>query len=198
MEINQLMQAFNNFAQDMLNIKATEIMGKGGYTLDDIDDIKQELILDLRERLAKYDPDKADLKLFITCVLDRKAKNLVRHRESVVRDYRREECSLNEDVLGEDSDQLVERVTTISQDDQDLRRGKYRRSGEDRIQLQLDIEAVLADLPPQFRRAAELLQTMTLTEAARAMGVPRRTFREKHLPRLREIFRAKGMDLYLF
>ena len=56
---------------------------------------------------------------------------------------------------------------------------------------------MLADLSPELRQAAVLLQTMSVSQAAREMGVPRRTFREKHLVQLQETFRAKGLDLYL-
>ena len=81
MDTNRSIHDFDDFALDMVNIKATQLVGKAGFTLDDIDDIKQEMILDLLERLAKYDPSKSNYKLFVTCVIDRKGQNMIRYRE---------------------------------------------------------------------------------------------------------------------
>ena len=196
MDANRLMTELDGFALDMINIKATRLVGKAGFTLDDIEDIKQEMILSLLERLPKFDPDKSNYKLFVTCVIDRKGRDLVRHRESEMRDHRREVCSLNDEIdVGET--ELVQRSSTICQDDHDICTGKYRRPAEERAHLRLDLETVLANLSPELRRAAALLQTMSATQAARQMGVPRRTFRDKHLAQLREAFTAEGLNHYL-
>ena len=197
MDTNRNIHDFDDFALDMVNIKATQLIGKAGYTLDDIDDIKQEMILDLLERLAKYDPSKSNFKLFVTCVIDRKGRNLIRHRLTEMRDHRREACSLNDEItMGINSEQ-VQRYSLMDQDDTDIRCGKYHRSAKERYQLCMDLAAVLDKLTPELRRAVELLQSMSITQAAREMGIPRRTFREKHLAMIREIFKAYGLDLYL-
>ena len=196
MEPYQSNYELNDFALNMVNIKALQLVGKAGFTFDDVEDIKQDMILDLLERLTKYDPSKSNFKLFVTCVIDRKGRNLIRHRQMEMRDHRREVCSLNEDIdVGEN--EPVQRLSTICHDDHDIRIGKYRRSAEDRGHLHLDLDAVLADLPPELRQAAEMLQTMPVTQVARELGVPRRTFRDKHLVQLHEIFTAKGMNHYL-
>ena len=185
-----------DYALELVHHKARQIIGKAGYTRDDLDDIKQDLIVDLLERLPKFDPAKATYNTFVARVVERKICNLLRDRQAEVRDHRRNVCSLNEDIdTGEG--EPVQRVTTISQDDHDVRAGKYRRPAEERAHLQLDLEAALADLSPELRQTAVLLQTMSVSQAAREMGVPRRTFREKHLVQLREAFKAKGLNLYL-
>ena len=197
MDTNRSIHDFDDFALDMVNIKAVQLVGKAGFTLDDIEDIKQDMILDLLERLAKYDPSKSNFKLFVTCVIDRKGRNLIRHRQMEMRDYRREACSLNDEInMGINSDP-VQRYSLMDQDEPDIRIGKYRRTTEDRNHLHIDLAAVLADLPPELRRVVELLQCMSATQAARELGIPRRTFREKHLAQLHAIFKAKGLDQYL-
>ncbi|MBI1373325.1 MAG: sigma-70 family RNA polymerase sigma factor [Phycisphaera sp.] len=197
MDTNERIHDFDDFALDMVNIKATQLVGKAGFTLDDIDDIKQEMILDLLERLTKYDSSKSNFKLFVTCVIDRKGRNLIRHRQMEMRDHRREVCSLNDEInVGINSDP-VPRYSLMDQDDSDIRSGKYRRPAEERNHLRIDMVAVLDELPPELRRAVELLQSMSVTQTAREMGIPRRTFREKHLAQLRELFKAKGLDQYL-
>jgi len=61
----------------------------------------------------------------------------------------------------------------------------------------LDIKTVLSSLPPDLRRAAELLQTLPIAQVAREMGVPHATFYGNHLARLRQAFAEKGMGDYL-
>ena len=72
---------FDDFALDMVNLKAAELVGKAGFTADDFEDIRQDMLLDLMERLAKYDPSKSSFKLFVTCAIDRKVQNMIRYRE---------------------------------------------------------------------------------------------------------------------
>ncbi len=197
MDTHRSIHDLNDFALDMIKIKAVQLVGKAGFTLDDIEDIKQEMILDLLERLPKYDPGKSTFKLFVTCVIDHKGQDLIRYRESEVRDYRREECSLNENITRADSQEPIQRAETMDRDEQDIRTGKYGRPAEERTELRLDVEAAIAGLPGDFHKAAELLQTESITQVARKLGVPRTTFRHKHLPVLRTIFAERGLNLYI-
>ena len=196
METNAKRCELSDYALEVVHHKARQLVGKAGYTQDDVDDVKQDLIVDLLERLPKFDPAKATYNTFVARVVERKICNLLRDRQAEMRDHRREVCSLNEEIdTGED--EPVQRLATISQDEQDIRTGKYARPTEERAHLQLDMDSVLADLPPELRQAAEMLQTKSVSEVARELGIPRRTFREKHLTQLREVFAAKGMDDYL-
>lgn len=197
MDTNKRIHDFDDFALDMVNIKAAELVGKAGFTADDFEDIRQTMLVDLLERLKKYDPQKSNFKLFVTCVVDRKGQNLIRYRESEMRDYQREDYSLNEEVTTSDSAEPIQRLDIVDQDDQDIRTGKYRRANKDRIQLQLDVKAVLVSLPPELRQAAEMLQTKAIARVARELGIPRRTFRDTFMVQLHEAFAAKGMAFYV-
>jgi len=196
MDTNDKQYELNDYALELVHHKAWQLVGKAGFTQDDVEDIEQELILDLLERLPKFDPAKAAYNTFVARLVERKISNLIRHRTQDVRDYRREICSLNEDIdVGEDEPK--QRLSTISQDEQDIRWGKYDLPAEERAHLQMDVDTVLADLPPDLRQAAELLQVHPIAQVAREMGVPHATFYDNHLTRLREAFAAKGLDGYL-
>jgi len=195
-DTNQKHCELTDYALELVHHKAWQLVGKAGYTQDDVDDIKQDLIVDLLERLPQFDPAKATYNTFVARLVERKISNLLRDRQAEMRDHRREVCSLNEEIdTGED--EPVQRLTTISQDDQDIRTGKYARPAEERAHLQLDMDSVLDGLTPELRQVAEMLQTKSVSQVARELGIPRRTFREKHLTQLREVFAAKGMDDYL-
>lgn len=186
----------NDYALELVHHKARQLVGKAGYTQDDVDDIKQDLIVDLLERLPQFDPAKATYNTFVARLVERKISNLLRDRKAQMRDHRREVCSLNDGIKACENEP-VQRSTTISQDEHDIRTGKYQRPAEEREHLRMDMDALLADLPDELQRAARLLQSHSLTQAARAMGVSRDKFYDNYLPRLREAFAAKGMADYL-
>lgn len=196
MKTNSKRYELSDYALELVHYKARQLVGKAGYRAQDVDDIKQDLIMDLLERLPQFDPAKATYNTFVARLVERKISNLLRDRQAEMRDHRREVCSLNEEIdTGED--EPVQRLTTISQDDQDIRTGKYARPAEERAHLQLDMDSVLDDLTPQLRQIAEMLQAKSVSQVARELGIPRGTFRVKHLRQLREVFAAKGMDDYL-
>ena len=197
MDTSKKQYELNDYAIQHIRHKARQLVGTAGFTRDDFEDIQQDLIVDLLERLPKFDPAKAKYNTFVSRIVERKVSKLIRHRKQQIRDCRREECSLNADI-DDCGGGTVERIQTISQDEHDLRTGKYTRPADERVDLRLDIEAVLADLPPELRRAGQMLMTMPIAEVAHKLGVPRSTFYETHLARLREIFEAKGLGEYFF
>jgi RNA polymerase sigma-70 factor (ECF subfamily) len=182
-------------ALKLVKYKARQLVGKAGYTQDDIADIEQDPIVDLLERLPRFDPTKATYTTFLFCVVDRAVCNMLRHRRAEKRAPWREAGSLN-DEIGTGGDEPVQRLTAISQDEHDLRTGKHARPAEERNHLRIDMSAALDGLSPELRQAAELLQHTSVRQTARAMGVSESAFRKRHLVQLRKHFKARGMDDY--
>lgn len=197
MDANQKRYELSDYARTCIHHKARQLVGKAGHTEDDIEDIEHDLTLDLLERLPKFDPAKAALNTFVARCVDHKVSQLLRHRQMEMRDYQRKACSLNDEVKV-DEEELAERHTTLSQDEHDLRIGKHARPAGERADLQLDVAAVLADLPLELREVAEMLTTMSISEVARYLGMPFTTFYETHLAKLRVTFEAKGLGGYFF
>jgi len=195
-DTNEKQFGLNDYALEVVHYKARKLVGTAGFREDDVEDIKQDLIVDLLERLPKLDPAVAKYETFVTRVVERKLCNMIRDRTTEVRDFRREQCSLNEDIdVGEDEPR--QRVVTISQDDVDLRTGKHSRPEEERRDLQLDLAEAIASLPVELRKAAEMLMAMPITDVARELGVPRSTFYDNHLARIRQAFEAHGLGDYV-
>jgi len=92
---------------------------------------------------------------------------------------------------------VVEQAQLISQDAHDLRTGKYTRPVDERMDMDLDISDVLSGLPPDLRELAELLQRVSITEAAEQLGVARSTLYDTGIARLRQVFKDKGIGDYL-
>ena len=195
MDTNKKQETLTKYTMKLVQCKARQLVGKAGYTQDDIEDIEQDLTRDLLERLPKFDPTKATLNTFADRVVGRRLCNLLRHRQAEMRDHRREAFSMNEEFETEEGS--MERQETIGQDEIELRTGRYNRPAAERAHLQMDMNAVLAGLSPELRHVADMLRTASVAEVARELGIPRRTFREKHLTQLREAFAANRIDDYL-
>ena len=196
MDANKKQKGLSDYAAETIRHKARQLIGKVGFTKDDINDLMQEMMLDLLERLPKFDPNKAAHSTFIARVIERKISKLIRHRMQEKRDYRREACSVNE-TIEDGNGGTVERAQTMSQDEHDLRTGKHSRPEEARIDMRLDVSFVISKLPADLKPLAERLMTHSITEVAREIGMPRSTFYETGIARLREIFEDKGLREYL-
>jgi RNA polymerase sigma-70 factor (ECF subfamily) len=196
MYANQKQQCeLSDYAIRHIRHRARQLARTEGIAAQDIEDIRQDLIVDLLERLPKFDPAKATCNTFVARIIDRKVAKLIRDRNCEKRDPRREECSLNE-CIDDGEGGSVERVQTIAADEADRRLGRQARSDQETAELALDVEAVLKRLPDNLRRLCELLKTGSIADAARAMGVPRTTLND-HVKKLREVFEAAGLRDYL-
>ena len=187
----------SDYAENLIQFKARQLVNKAGFTKDDVEDLEQDMRLDLLDRLPKFDPGKAKYNTFVSRIINRKVCNLIRHRTQELRDYRCEDCSLHDVVeFGENGDEEIKRIDTISQDEHDFRWGKNLLSSEDRLDLRLDISLVVSKLPPELQKVAKLLQTMSVTEAAHELGISRTTFYGR-IKKLRQTFDELGIQKYL-
>ena len=191
MDTDRKTHGLTDYALELIHHKARQLVGTAGFNEDDVEDIEQELALDLLRRLPKFDPSRATHNTFVARLVERKISNLIRYRTTEVRDFRREACSLNDDIdVGED--EPMQRLATISQDEHDLSRGKHRLPATERQDLQRDLTAVLAELPSGLQQAAKMLMTMSIAQVARTLGVPRSTFYGTHLAPLRRALETRG------
>ncbi len=193
---NAKQRVLEGYARDVIRHKAWQLIGKYGFTRDDYDDLQQDMMLDLLRRLGKYDPDRAALSTFVSRIVDRKISNLIRHRRQEKRDYRRQVCPLDAQV--EDQDGQPRGLDEIlSQDTYDQEVERHDRPETERGDLKLDMSLALDDLPAELRDLARRLQTRTVAEIARDLGVPRSSLYEKGLANLRKIFEDRGLREYL-
>ena len=193
---NAKQRVLNGYAREVIRHKARQLIGKYGYTRDDYEDLQQEMTLDLLCRLGKYDPEKAGLTTFVARVVDRRISTLIRHQKQEKRDYRQQVCSLDvpvENGTGEafDMDEI------LSQDDFDQQVGRHDFPQCERSDLKIDLAQAMAELPEDLRQLAVRLQTKTVAEIARELGVPRTRLYDKGITRLRKLFEDKGLREYL-
>lgn len=185
----------DNYARDVIRYRAKKLIGRAGFTLDDLEDIEQDLTMDLLQRMKQYDPNKAQFNTFVDRIVDHKIANLIRDRSTRKRDYRMKSSA--DDLRLEDREGIWNLLMeTTSSDSYFERMGYQERSMEEQHDLQIDLELLFAGLSENERQLLELLKQMTLTDAARELGVPRTTL-DYRLGRLRKLFLNRGFLQYL-
>ena len=174
--------------------KARELLRTPGFHRSDLEDLEQEFLLELWERLEAYDPEQADLVTFLGCTLNRKACKLIRDRKAPVRDFQREECSLDELIpMGEEG--LAPRSEIFAEEARYAHTQTDRISDLEHIELTMDLETVLSSLSDDLKELCKLLATSTVKDIAELQGRTRRQV-SQDVARLREIFAAAGLDDY--
>jgi len=164
------------YATWYIDKKANELAGKYGFATDEAEDISQELTLHLLERWPCYDVAKGKVTTFIASVVDAKVCDLLRSQQRQQRNYQRTESLTEEAEFG--------RLDGV--------RGQPSVNEFEQIDLQIDCEDVMAGLPDDLREIAELLKRMSLSAAARHLGIPKTTLWNR-LAVLRRHFAAAGL-----
>src|SRR5690606_38392175 len=141
------------YAMERARFKAAELVGRYGIKRDEIEDIQQDLITDVIERLVNFDGDLASGKTFVTRLINNRIGNIVEHRRARRRDCRQEDCSLDDWARDEEGGWVRRSDLT---DEQRLRAhcGVYPQQQFEQADLAMEVAAVMATLPDDLRDLA--------------------------------------------
>jgi len=182
----------DTYAARLIRAKAHQLIGKAGFTENDRQDLQQDLMMDLLQRMRHFNPAKAKKATFMTRIVQRRISTLLEARHARCRDWRLCRVSLNtpcENDRGDTPRELIDRV-----DSQGNLGNSERETRQEAISnLHMDIERVLDTLPEDLRDLCERLRESNMAEIARETGVARTTLYDK-LTRIREAFREAGLD----
>jgi RNA polymerase sigma factor (sigma-70 family) len=179
--------------QRLVRDKIRRVVARYRLPSCDREDFGQDLWARVWPRLAAFLPGRAPLEAFVTLIVRRCAIDLLgpywRRQHQ-----RRGTVSLNRTTRrGTDE---VELAQTIGQREYDARRGRHPRANQDLVELTLDLEVLLDQLPEDLRVLAGELMDCSLTEAARRTGRARSTVQHQ-VQRLRRIAERKGLRDFL-
>jgi len=182
------------YAVEQIRYHARRLAGHHGFSKSDLPDIEQDLALDLVARLPKFDATKSSLDTFCATVIENKVASMLAYQYAARRDPRRLEGSLNDEVKDEQG-RKVERWTIL---DQNIYMAMTADEVKFRIDLTIDVTALMRELPVELAQLASLLSDrgLSVTEASRAVGVPRGTAYEM-IGKLRAAMTAAGLEEYL-
>jgi len=148
--------------------KARELVGKHGFTWSNFENLQQDMLLDLVQRLRRFVPGRSPRNAFITRVVKHKVADIIARRMSPSREHVRNEVSINAPL--EPDGRRAELGDTLC--------GHQAPCQES--DLAMDLELALASLPDDLRSLWGLrVQGLTFTEISLQLGVPRPTIYDR-------------------
>lgn len=158
----------------------------------DREDIEQDLVLDLLQRIGRHDPARARLETFAEHVLDNRVATLTRPCARLRNE--RQMVSTDAPVPSNDNDaesgQLPDDNLVTGNGDADP------ASVENQLSLRIDVERFVGKLPPALRLCADIMRNGNVSEGASKTGLHRSTIYER-LAHLRAEAAAIGLHEYL-
>ena len=166
----------------LIRHKTRQMIGKAGLTASDLEDIEEDLVLDLLERLPRYDPAKSSEYTFALRVVEHRIARILARRSAAMRDWRTQMRSLSEPVLDDEGRQTQLAETLPGPE------------GPAREAL-MDLADVLEQLPERLRALAKRLPETTIRQIAQELGVSRRTV-HRWVGELRAHLEEKGFGRF--
>lgn len=195
MNRDDVLEMYAEHINTQLDRAARQILRAGNMPAVDIEDIKQELFLHLLRRLPSYDPDRGELKAFITYTIDRRSPRVLSTMRAGGAECGVSVYSLYEPVPGECGD-CITREDAIDDQEYRLSVGTISRSAQEQAEMRADIHRVLRLLTPRHKDLCQRLMVKNINQVALEMGVSRQWIYSQ-IHRLRPIFSQFGMEDYL-
>jgi RNA polymerase sigma-70 factor (ECF subfamily) len=159
--------AIDPFVLRQAEIRASRIVGANGYTPDDWEDLRQELLLDYVRRQPRFDPARGDQRGFVFGVLRNHAAKLAKAGNRA-----RAVSELTDDA----PDPSIFATTRL----------------EAELHLRIDVQTVLSRLPDHLRVLAVQLTEMSPGEVCRESGRSRSCI-YRWIAELRRAFLSAGL-----
>ena len=182
-------------AEKAIRIHSRALVRSAGFAEQDLDDIRQEMRLEVITRLPRFDPRRAQRSTFITRIIERKARQLIRYRKAEKRDRRREAYSLNA-VVKDGEGRGVARMQLISESDQTRRVKRRSRLAQYRQSLRENVACAIAALPEEEQMLCRLVRRVGLERLRREKRMPPGEL-DAQVKRIRRHLAQAGMRAYL-
>lgn len=171
----------DSYAVSYTSYKARVLLRTPHFNKDDLEDIKQELMLAYLLAWPGFDPSKGHPKSFIKTVINNRAAEMLRELEAQKRWSGVKNVSLSTSGTDENQDDWVERIES----DAGLWGDVFRSVRHDIVERALDIQKMRLCLPDDLKATFDLLLEYSVTEAAEILGIPRTTMSSR-LKKLRK------------
>jgi RNA polymerase sigma-70 factor (ECF subfamily) len=159
-------------ARGLARLKARAVIGQGGLTADDREDIEAQLLLALCSRVRRFNSERSSLGTFTCRVMDKEVASILRYRLA----QRRLQLGRPELIDGAAPDHVY---------------GASPSTAE-RQDFWLDVGKVMKGLPAPLRETVLALRCGSPTEASQALGTARSVVYER-ITQIRQVFLAAGV-----
>jgi DNA-directed RNA polymerase specialized sigma24 family protein len=163
---------------------------------DSVEDVTQDLLLHYLQQRHRYDPGRSSVATFAARVCGHRAIGMVAKASAQKRGGGVSVKSLSEPVAIGQAGENILLESTISADSFNMNLGRQTQPEAELRDLQIDIEHILAGVPPDVAFFARRLAYESVGEAARAAGLSRASA-YRRVQKLRKVFAENGLDTYL-
>lgn len=156
-----------------------QFAGPNRFTKEDCEDVAQELWMHVFEKRDSYIAGRASRRTYFSRIIDNRGNSLVEKRNAAKRDIRQVAYSLDDLVDPDDGDS---EARGANQSSDEYQRNFYGRRASDsqRLELSIDLSALLRDLPVRLQLVGELLKDdETPAEIARLLKRNRSTIYDR-------------------
>jgi DNA-directed RNA polymerase specialized sigma24 family protein len=168
------MLEIDDYVKRIIETKTTLLLGRCGIGVCDLEDIEQELYLVVLEKAHLFDSGRAMASTFLQCILEKKISEILSRKTAELA------CKTFTEL----------KFTPTEMVD--------KNNHSDEEQLKLDLEALFDSMSEKQVHACFLLgEGVSVTDAARLLGIKRSTFYSQIINPLRKSFKEKGMNFYL-
>jgi RNA polymerase sigma-70 factor (ECF subfamily) len=159
----------DQYAIRNIECQVRALVGRYGITLDDRDDLIQQLFLEYLERVADFDPERGRYKTFVNCLVRNQVVSLIRARKRQFQEVTL--CALPPaSVQDPDDETAVARNSELSEDAYRMATGQASRSAAELLDLRLDVNRAVNSMPPQWREIGNRVVAEGVSDVGRALG----------------------------
>ena len=184
----------DQYIRTLILIKARSLMKSPAFRGVERDDVLRDLTLILAKRLGQFDPERAQLRTFVSRVLDSAAITLLRARQREKRSGDHGMASI-ERLRESQTTDPVTGSAAVGEADAARRLGLEVRSPIEDFDLSDSIREIVAALPPDLADLCRALQEDSAVSTARGLGISRRQLRNR-IAELRVRFAAAGFETF--
>ncbi len=168
-----------DYIEKVIGYWTARLIGNWRLTDGEREDLMQDFRTDLIGRLPAFDSTKASRRTFISRIVEHRFNSIIAERTAGVRDVRNEAGSLDRPVDRNQPEGRT-RVDCLSNDTYHLRVSGRISTDVDTSDLRIDLETILAHLPPSERIVwGRLYEGESVSEIARELGLHRSTLYER-------------------
>jgi RNA polymerase sigma factor (sigma-70 family) len=184
----------DQYIRTLILIKARSLMKSPAFRGVERDDVLRDLTLILAKRLGQFDPERSQLRTFVSRVLDSAAITLLRARQREKRSGDHGMASI-ERLRESQTTDPVTGSAAVGEADAARHLGREVRSPIEDFHLSDSIREIVAALPPDLADLCRALQEDSAVSTARGLGISRRQLRNR-IAELRVRFAAAGFETF--
>jgi len=184
-----------DYAERFIRLKTVAVAKHLNLNRADVEDLRQDLLIDVLQRFPKYDPKRSTAKSFVVMVVGNGIRTIIRLRNESKEALMQSLLSLEDQMVDED-DQPVLRMETVDAEEILVNSGIITRPSIENVELQLDIRLFIDSLPDRLRGICLMLGSNSILAIAKEIGVSRNRVRSD-IAEIRFLAEKCGLQAYL-